>query len=106
MWTEGASEYKRAARAVLVGDNTNTTSNSKIHREADEPCLTVRKSSGGNNLKGVTRRVVQMTPRALARFQTFPDEYELPDSKSLACRIIGNAVPPLLMKKCISHWIN
>jgi len=102
MWTEGASEYKRAARAVLVGDNTNTTS--KIHREADEPCLTVRKSTGGNNLKGVTRRVVQMTPRALARFQTFPDEYDLPDSKSLACRIIGNAVPPLAMTKWIEHW--
>jgi len=88
----------------LVGDNTNTTSNSKIHREADEPCLTVRKPTGGNNLKGVTRRVVQMTPRALARFQTFPDWYELPDSKSLACRIIGNAVPPLLMQKCLSYW--
>jgi len=104
MWTEGASEYKRAARAVLVGDNTNTTSNSKIHREADEPCLTVRKSTGGNNLKGVTRRVVQMTPRALARFQTFPDWYDLPGSKSLACRIIGNAVPPLAMTKWIEHW--
>lgn len=104
MWTEGASEYKRAARAVLVGDNTNTTSNSKIHREADEPCLTVRKSTGGNNLKGVTRRVVQMTPRCLARFQTFPDWYDLPDSKSLACRIIGNAVPPLAMTKWIEHW--
>jgi len=104
MWTEGASEYKRAARAILVGDNTNTTSGSKIHRDSDEPCLTVRKSTGGNNLKGVTRRVVQMTPRALARFQTFPDWYDLPDSKSLACRIIGNAVPPLAMTKWIKHW--
>jgi len=45
-----------------------------------------------------------MTPRALARFQTFPDWYELPDTKSLACRIIGNAVPPLAMKKWVQAW--
>jgi DNA (cytosine-5)-methyltransferase 1 len=40
-----------------------------------------------------------MTPRALARFQSFPDWYELPERASLACRIIGNAVPPLLMQR-------
>ena len=41
-------------------------------------------------------RVVKMTPRALARFQSFPDWYQLPDKVALACRIIGNAVPPLM----------
>jgi site-specific DNA-cytosine methylase len=51
------------------------------------------------------RRVVQMTPRCLARFQAFPDWYELPESKSLACRIIGNAVPPLAMRTWIRHWL-
>ena len=40
-------------------------------------------------------RVVTMTPRALARFQSFPDSYVLPDSKTLAAKIIGNAVCPL-----------
>lgn len=41
-------------------------------------------------------RVVSMTPRALARFQSFPDEYKFPEGKgsnALACRVIGNAVP-------------
>ncbi len=37
-------------------------------------------------------RVVKMTPRALARFQSVPDAYVLPDKASLACRIIGNGV--------------
>lgn len=35
--------------------------------------------------------------RCLARFQSFPDWYTLPDSNAIACRGIGNAVPPLLM---------
>jgi len=100
-----ATAYKGTGRAILIGDNANASSGSKIHRNSDEPCLTVRKSTGGSNLKGVTRRVVQMTPRCLARFQSFPDDYELPDSKSLACRIIGNAVPPLAMKKWVEAWI-
>jgi len=49
-------------------------------------------------------RIVKMTPRALARFQSFPDSYELPESNSLACRIIGNAVPPLFMQR-LGEWL-
>lgn len=44
-------------------------------------------------------RVVAMTPRALARFQSFPDTYQLPESKTLAAKGIGNAVPPLVMQR-------
>jgi len=87
-------------RAVLV----NTTSNMQV-ADAEHPAYgQVARERSFQQRAVMGRRVVQMTPRALARFQTFPDEYELPDSKSLACRIIGNAVPPLLMQKCISHW--
>jgi site-specific DNA-cytosine methylase len=46
-------------------------------------------------------RVVKMTTRALARFQSFPDSYELPVKDSLACKVIGNAVCPLLYQKLI-----
>lgn len=46
-------------------------------------------------------RVVQMTPRALARFQSFPDSYLLPGNNPLACRVIGSAVPPLLYQKIV-----
>jgi site-specific DNA-cytosine methylase len=49
-------------------------------------------------------RVVRMTPRALARFQAFPDTYALPDGAALACRVIGNAVPPLLMQRIGDNW--
>jgi DNA (cytosine-5)-methyltransferase 1 len=44
-------------------------------------------------------RVVKMTPRALTRFQSFPDSYRLPGRAQLATRIIGNAVPPLFMQR-------
>lgn len=40
-------------------------------------------------------RVVRLTPRALARLQTFPDEYQLPEAANLACLGIGNACPPV-----------
>lgn len=46
-------------------------------------------------------RVVAMTPRCLARFQSFPDHYVLPESKTLACKGIGNAVPPLGYAKIV-----
>lgn len=45
--------------------------------------------------------VVAMTPRCLARFQSFPDWYELPIKKTLAARGIGNAVPPLLYQRIV-----
>lgn len=40
------------------------------------------------------RQVLQLDTRALARFQSFPDWYMLPEMVSAAGRIIGNAVPP------------
>jgi site-specific DNA-cytosine methylase len=40
-----------------------------------------------------------MTPRALARFQSVPDSYELPTKRALAAKVIGNMVPPLLMQR-------
>lgn len=39
--------------------------------------------------------------RALARFQSLPDWYVLPDKASLACTVIGNMCPPLLMQKIV-----
>jgi len=71
-------------------------------RQASDPMFTLTSSMG---VKRPTRaciqpgRVVSMTPRCLARFQSFPDTYVLPEGKTLAAKGIGNAVPPLLMEK-------
>ena len=37
--------------------------------------------------------------RRIARFQSVPDWYELPDKRTLAARVIGNMVPPLVMQR-------
>lgn len=43
-------------------------------------------------------QVLQLNTCALARFQSFPDCYVLPDLVSVAGRIIGNAVPPAMAR--------
>jgi DNA (cytosine-5)-methyltransferase 1 len=51
--------------------------------------------------------VVAMTPRAIARLQSLSDSYQLPESRTLASRVIGNAVPPLLVQRLcqeLSKW--
>lgn len=48
-------------------------------------------------------RVVAMTPRALARFQSLPDTFRLPERAALACEIVGNAVPALLAREVVTQ---
>jgi DNA (cytosine-5)-methyltransferase 1 len=88
-------------RAVLVNESSTLE-----EREAAEPAASQVATERNHRQRAILRRrIVQMTPRALARFQTLPDWYELPDTKSLACRIIGNVVPPLAMKKWAQQWL-
>jgi len=51
-------------------------------------------------------RVVKMTSRCLARFQTVPDWYGLPDSAALAGTIIGNGVPCKLIDAVVSPCLD
>lgn len=84
---------------ALSGEGENKTL--QIH-DAAEPTGTI--VSTMNSVKD-TRAwlsqgcVVKMTSRALARFQSFPDTYKLPNNNALACKGIGNACPPLLFEK-------
>jgi DNA (cytosine-5)-methyltransferase 1 len=117
----------RVHRAFIVNNNANDTSGASIVADADKPAGTVRTPGGGRDVRGyVGGRVVKMTPRALARFQGFPDGYSLPAHKTLraltgdplvpfadeteknvngrlAATIIGNAVPPLLYQKLAEY---
>ena len=67
-----------------------------------EVSFTADTTSLGRMKASAKGRVVRMTPRALARFQTVPDWYQLPEKTSLACKIIGNGVPCLMMQKILS----
>ena len=74
---------------VLIGDQRRPVA------AAERPAFTVRAGEhGGAEPKAClgAARVVTITPRCLARFQSVPDDYALPEKNSLACKIIGNGV--------------
>jgi DNA (cytosine-5)-methyltransferase 1 len=75
------------------------------HRWQDEPAMTATANDNGRR-RAVTPsgRVVRMTPRALARFQTVPDDYALPEKNTLACKVIGNGVPCLMMQRIMEAF--
>lgn len=92
------------SRAFLVDGKLSTSGDDKVLQihDAREPVGTVVSSYSvyrGARAWLSSGRVVSMTPRALARFQSFPDWYELPEKTSLACKGIGNACPPLEFEK-------
>lgn len=60
----------------------------------NKPSSTVKENHGGVHIHPVLNRV--MTPRELARLQSFPDDFIFTSSKSNILKQIGNAVPPKL----------
>ncbi len=80
----------------------------RVARGADEPAFTI-----ASTYKAMSRtrvlfddgRVIQVLPRGFARFQSFPDSYDLPKNAALATKVIGNAVPPALAKALIESFL-
>jgi DNA (cytosine-5)-methyltransferase 1 len=94
-FTVTTSHNQRDMRAVLVNESSTFEMRAADGASAEQV-------ASERNLKQkaiLPHRVVAMTPRCLARFQSFPDSYQLPDKRSLAAKGIGNAVPPLLMQR-------
>ena len=77
-------------------------------REDDEPIWTLKASLGSDG-KGANRGKVidisingvvkSLSVKCLARLQTFPDSYEFSGKNALDVHVIGNSVPPLLIRK-------
>lgn len=87
-------------RAILIQSNQGTRGEPHIVLE-ENPAQTVLASYVTKLLLPKVvggARVVALTPRCLARFQTLPDSCPLPEKKSLATTMIGNAVPSLLAR--------
>ena len=104
--TVTTSHNQRDMRAVLL-DMHNAARDATV-RGANEPCSTQGSSMASrpsHQLAVLPSRVVSMTPRALARFQSVPDAYRLPDKRTLAARVIGNMVPPLLMQRIAENML-
>ena len=95
-------------RAFLVGSQyaqPNTVKDRRVQvKDSDEPSFTVVATYKGDKRAWLEDgRVVQLSVRALARLQSIPDTYRLPDKKALSCYVVGNAVPPLMYQKIISQ---
>ncbi len=85
------------ARAFVMSGVNASTARPKC---ASEPSRTATSSDyKGFDIASVNGRVVKMTPRAIARVQSFPDSYVLPDRATLAVKGLGNAVPPLFAQR-------
>lgn len=107
-YSDGVRDGAEPALAVTGQSNGRTKAwmlsangTSIDHRGEDEPSVTIVANSKTMRPRAwlSAGRVVAMTPRALARFQSLPDWYKLPDKAALACKIIGNGVPCLLMQR-------
>ena len=98
----GAMASRPSHQLAVLIDTGNTSRDATVIDAAE--CAMTEQSWHGRRpsqapLCAVGARVVSMTPRALARFQSVPDWYELPDKRTLAARVIGNMVPPLVMQR-------
>ncbi|WP_031489324.1 DNA cytosine methyltransferase [Ureaplasma canigenitalium] len=78
-----------AGRSVMTG-----YSDAFRRQYYDKPSTTVKENHGGVHVHPTLNRV--MTPRELARLQTFPDNFIFRSTKSNILKQIGNAVPPRL----------
>jgi len=83
--------------------NQSSSARNPTHYSFPSPTVTGSSQKGG---RVITNDVIlRPSVRAMARLQTFPDWYELPQGKSLAMKGIGNAVPPLFYKTIIEQLI-
>lgn len=96
-----ANFERRPMRAYLVdGNNASPDTGALTVREEGEPSMTIRAGRSTSHRAWLDQgRVVKMTTRALARFQSFADTYRLSGNTTLDCKGIGNACPPLLFRR-------
>lgn len=94
-----------ALRAVDSFAMTGSNSRNVVgYRPLGASAFTVTASQKAcTRLKLPSGRVVSAGKQVMARWQTFPDEYMLPDSNVLALRGIGNAIPPEMATRIVEQ---
>lgn len=101
--TVTASDFRRPSAVpkafMMASANTGSNNGKGTIRDKDAPMFVVtanamEKNSLPKAFLVETGRVVEMTIHCLARFQDFPYWFALPEKRALACRGVGNALPP------------
>lgn len=90
--TKHSDSFKEKIANTPVGKGVFGFSDAFHRNEPDSPSRTVKENHGGVLVHYEENRV--MTPRELARLQSFPDDFIFEGSKSQILVQIGNAVPP------------
>ena len=90
--TKHDTEIATKIRNTAIGHSMNPKYKEAFYKcDPDKPSLTVKENHGGVFLHYNLPRV--MTPRELARLQSFPDTFIFKGTKSSILKQIGNAVP-------------
>lgn len=101
--TASALDHNAPPKAFIVGGQYQTPNNDQPrtvqNRDQTKPIWTIRVNEHLDTRAYIAEEggyVVIMNIRCLARFQGFPDWFQFPADRKLACRGNGNAVPPPL----------
>lgn len=96
--TDRVNELQQHGKSYLVDGLPNNRGKSVTVVDGSRPAFTIKASVAKHVIRAVVSgKVIRLSPQCLARFQSVPDWYALPDSVKLACRIVGNGVPCKMM---------
>lgn len=92
IYTEHSPEFIDKIKKTPIGKSVSPKYSEAFFRcDPDSPSNTVKENHGGVFIHYEKHRV--MTPRELARLQSFPDEFKFKGSKTNMLVQLGNAVP-------------
>ena len=92
IYTKHSVSFKEKIKNTPIGKSVNPKYTEAFFRcDPNKPSNTVKENHGGVFVHYEKDRV--MTPRELARLQSFPDSFKFEGSKSNILKQIGNAVP-------------
>lgn len=75
-------------------------------RTADQPAFTFKASTGVKDRLFLPGGVIKrLTAQAKARISGIPESYKLPDNENLAQKMIGNGVPPPLVRQVVGPML-
>ncbi|MGZ9428908.1 DNA cytosine methyltransferase [Mycoplasma sp. 1012] len=95
IFTKHSPEFIEKISLTPVGQSVMKNFKDAFRRlDYNKPSLTVKENHGGVHVHPKLNRV--LTPRELARLQSFPDDFLFVGSKSDVLKQIGNAVPAKL----------
>lgn len=92
-----ANHARRPMRAFII--NSGNASRDLTILDECQPMFTITNVKKSGSFRAfIQYRTVKMTPRALARLQSIPDGYVLPENNGVAYTGIGNGTPCLFIE--------